>query len=101
MNALRQVGAWLKKAFLLAVTLACVFVVSWGILYKIFLSVTPLWLDKIAIVAVPLALLVAWAIGKAAERPEVEDEKNVKPAHAVPDAAAQLMPDEPDSPPLE
>lgn len=93
MNALMLVGTWLKRVLLLAIALVCVLAVLWGILYKIFLPFTPLWLDEITIIAVPLAILVTWLIAKAAVRPAAGDERDWRPAEAVPDAAAQLAPD--------
>lgn len=91
MKILLRLGEWLKKAFLVAVAVLCVVVIFWGILYKVFLPFTPLWVDEITIVAVPLALLIAWAIGsRPADRPSRGDEGHVKPVEAIPAAVAQL-----------
>ena len=94
MHPLIRLGVWIKNAILIAVALACTIAIFWGILYKLLLPFTPLWLDEIAIVSVPLALLVAWLIGRSAAKPGAKGEKNAEPVHAVPDAAAQLAQDD-------
>jgi len=91
MKVLIRLGVLIKKAVVLMMAIVCVVLIFWGILYKLFLAFTPQWLDEFTIVAVPLALLVVWLMGKA-EEPDA-DEKDVKPAPAVSDAAAQLAQD--------
>jgi hypothetical protein len=93
MNTLIQLGVWLKKAALLAIAVVCIVLIFWGILHKLFLAFTPYWLDEFTLVAVPLALVVLWLMGKSAGKPGTED-KDAKHAPAVPDAAAQLAQDE-------
>lgn len=98
MNSFLNLGAWIKKALGFAISALCVFILMWGILYKLFLPFTPLWLDEITGVAVLVAGLGAWAIGKATSRSNRGDERSVQPADAVPDAATQLSSQEPAQP---
>jgi len=99
MNLLMRLGVWIRKGILLTLTVACLVAILWGIPYKMFLGFTPLWLDEITIVAVPLALVVTWLIGRP-KTTSTAEEKDVKPVRAVPDAAAQIAQDDgPSSPP--
>lgn len=95
MNLLIRLGILIKKAVLAVIGVACIAAIFWGILYKLWLPFTPLWLDEISIAVIPLALLTAWMLSRSANKQSAD--KDVDPAPAVPDAAAQLASD--DQPP--
>ena len=88
-----QIGAWLKRAVLVVVAIAGIFIMFWAILYKVFAPFTPAWLDKLTLIAIVLALGVTWAIDRAARKPATADDKDIKTLEGAPDVAVQLSPE--------
>jgi hypothetical protein len=82
MSLLLRIGEWLEKALLVGLAGLCFAVLVWGIVYKILVPFAPAWLDEIAIAAVPLALVVAWVIGRSAAAPNTEPSPNQGTAQA-------------------